>query len=45
LLTIGIKDLDVLRLPWELIADRASPLTRRGITVRRQLESAGRPKA
>lgn len=40
LLTIGTKDLDVLRLPWEMMADGKGPLTRRGVTIRRQLESA-----
>ena len=43
LLTIGTRDLDVLRLPWELIADARGPLTRRGVTIRRQLETAGKP--
>ncbi len=45
LLTVGTKDLDVLRLPWELMADGRGPLTRRGVTLRRQLESARRPEA
>ena len=40
LLTIGTKDLDILRLPWELMADDRGPLTRRRITIRRQLETA-----
>jgi hypothetical protein len=44
LLTVGTKDLDVLRLPWELMADSRGPLTRRGVTIRRQLESARRPE-
>lgn len=43
-LTLGTKDLEVLRLPWELIADVRGPLSRRGVTLRRQLESAGRPE-
>lgn len=38
LLTIATDDSDVLRLPWELIADRQGPLSRKGVTVRRQLE-------
>jgi CHAT domain len=40
LLTVGTKDLDVLRLPWELMADSRGPLSRRGVTLRRQLETA-----
>jgi len=40
LLTVATDDTDVLRLPWELMADGRGPLTRRGVTVRRQLESA-----
>jgi len=42
--TIGTADLDVLRLPWELMADSRGPLTRRGVTIRRQLETARRPE-
>jgi hypothetical protein len=45
LLTVGTKDLDVLRLPWELLADSRGPLSRRGVTLRRQLETARRPEA
>ncbi len=45
LLTVGTKDLEVLRLPWELMADSRGPLTRRGVTLRRQLETARRPEA
>jgi tetratricopeptide (TPR) repeat protein len=41
LLTVGSKDPDLLRLPWELMADGAGALTRHGVTIRRQLESAG----
>jgi hypothetical protein len=44
LLTLGTKDLEVLRLPWELMADGRGPLTRRGVTIRRQLETARRPE-
>jgi tetratricopeptide (TPR) repeat protein len=43
LLTIDSADVDVLRLPWELIADGGGPLTWRGITVRRRLDSASQP--
>lgn len=42
LLTIGTANLDVLRLPWELMADSRGPLTRRGVTIRRQFETARR---
>jgi hypothetical protein len=45
LLTVATRDVDVLRLPWELLADARGPLTRRGVTVRRQLESAHEPIA
>ena len=38
-LTIASDNVDVLRLPWELMADAVGPLFRR-LTVRRQLESA-----
>ena len=38
-LTIASDKVEVLRLPWELMADAAGPLFRR-LTVRRQLESA-----
>jgi hypothetical protein len=42
LLTVGTKNLDILRLPWELVAEGdRGPLTRLGVTIRRQLESAG----
>lgn len=39
LLTIASSEGDVLRLPWELIADGRGPLSRQGVTVRRQLET------
>ncbi|MEP7123772.1 MAG: CHAT domain-containing protein [Byssovorax sp.] len=42
LLTVATKDIDVLRLPWELMANDRGPLTRRGVTIRRQLETARR---
>lgn len=45
LLTIATLDPDLLRLPWELIRDDAGPLSRGGVTVRRQLERAGRAKS
>ncbi len=38
LLTVATEDPDLLRLPWELLADERGPLSRQGITVRRQLE-------
>lgn len=41
LLTIASDDSNVLRLPWELIADRTGPLSRQGVTIRRQLERGG----
>src|SRR5262249_6249671 len=37
LLTIHTRDPDVLRVPWELLADDHGPLVGRGITIRRQL--------
>jgi tetratricopeptide (TPR) repeat protein len=43
LLTIATKDTDLLRLPWELLADARGPLTRQGVTIRRQLETAKQP--
>ena len=42
LLTIATKDTDILRLPWELLADGYGALTGR-VTIRRQLESAQQP--
>jgi hypothetical protein len=41
-LTIATRDPDPLRLPWEIMANKRGPLTRLGITIRRQLEKAGR---
>ena len=40
LLTIATKDVDLLRLPWEMTADSVGPLSQQGITIRRQLETA-----
>lgn len=42
---IGPTETDLLRLPWELMADSAGPLTRQDITVRRQLTTARRSKS
>lgn len=42
LLTIATEDSALLRLPWELLADRRGPLSRQGVTLRRQLEQGGR---
>jgi tetratricopeptide (TPR) repeat protein len=39
LLTIATSDSDILRLPWELMADERGALTRRDVTIRRQLET------
>jgi CHAT domain len=39
LLTIATSHDDILRLPWELMADERGPLTRRDVTIRRQLET------
>jgi hypothetical protein len=39
LLTIATSNGDILRLPWELMADERGALTRRGVTIRRQLET------
>jgi CHAT domain len=44
-LTIATRDLDVLRLPWELMADSRGPLTQQGVTIRRQLETVRRAEA
>jgi tetratricopeptide (TPR) repeat protein len=43
LLTVGTQDPELLRLPWELLRDARGPLSSRGVTIRRQLEKAGRP--
>jgi tetratricopeptide (TPR) repeat protein len=43
LLTLATRDVDILRLPWELMADSRGPLVRQEITIRRQLETARRP--
>jgi tetratricopeptide (TPR) repeat protein len=45
LLTVATDDGALLRLPWELLSDGAGPLSRRGVTVRRQLERAAAPQA
>jgi hypothetical protein len=42
LLTLATSNVDILRLPWELMADSRGPLVRQGITIRRQLETARR---
>src|SRR5207302_5509012 len=42
LLTVATKDTDILRLPWELLTDARGPLTRQGVTIRRQLEESAR---
>ena len=39
LLTIATSNGDILRLPWELMADERGSLTRRDVTIRRQLET------
>ncbi|ETX00778.1 MAG: hypothetical protein ETSY1_09935, partial [Candidatus Entotheonella factor] len=39
LLTIATSDGELLRLPWELMADERGALTRQDITIRRQLET------
>lgn len=39
LLTIASTNGDILRLPWELMADERGALTRRDVTIRRQLET------
>jgi hypothetical protein len=38
-LTIATSNVDILRLPWELMADERGALTRRAVTIRRQLET------
>jgi len=45
LLTMATDDGALLRLPWELLGDGAGPLSRRGVTIRRQLEKAAAPQA
>lgn len=39
LLTIASTNGDILRLPWELMADERGALTRHDVTIRRQLET------
>jgi tetratricopeptide (TPR) repeat protein len=39
LLTIATSNGDILRLPWELMADERGALTRGDVTIRRQLET------
>jgi tetratricopeptide (TPR) repeat protein len=43
LLTIASSHGDILRLPWELLADERGALTRRDVTIRRQLETVRQP--
>jgi len=43
LLTLATRDVDILRLPWELMTDSRGPLVRQDITIRRQLETAKKP--
>ncbi|MBI3270571.1 MAG: tetratricopeptide repeat protein [Planctomycetes bacterium] len=43
LLTLATRDIEALRQPWEMMADERGPLIRQGITIRRQLETAGKP--
>lgn len=43
LLTIATREPQILHMPWELMADARGPLFRRDITIRRQLETAGKP--
>jgi tetratricopeptide (TPR) repeat protein len=44
LLTVATDNPDCLRIPWELIRNRAGPLVQQGITIRRQLPIAGAAK-
>ncbi|MBU1750818.1 MAG: CHAT domain-containing protein, partial [Chloroflexi bacterium] len=44
LLTIGAVDPDVLVQPWEMMRDPRGPLAFQGVTVRRQLQGARRPR-
>lgn len=39
LLTIATSNGDILRLPWELMADERGALTRHDVSIRRQLET------
>lgn len=43
LLTLATRDVDILRLPWELMADSHGPLVMQDVTIRRQLETARKP--
>jgi hypothetical protein len=43
LLTIATSNGDMLRLPWEIMADERGALTRHDITIRRQLETMRQP--
>ncbi len=45
LLTVASSDSDLLRLPWELIADLKGALSQQGVTVRRQLETSHAARA
>ena len=39
LLTLATSNSDILRLPWELMADERGALSRHDVTIRRQLET------
>lgn len=44
-ITVATSDARILRLPWELMADKAGPLFRHDVTIRRQLEESRNPIA
>ena len=41
MLTLGTTDLRTLGQPWEMMRDRRSPLSMRGVIIRRQLRGSG----
>ncbi|MFO0757721.1 MAG: CHAT domain-containing protein [Byssovorax sp.] len=42
LLTVATQEAELLRVPWELVRNKKGPLAMQGVTIRRQLENAGR---
>ncbi len=44
LVTIGATDPEILAQPWEMMRDKRGPLVFQGVTLRRQLQGAGRPR-
>ena len=44
LVTLGATDSDILIQPWEMMRDERGPLVFQGVTIRRQLKGAERPR-